>query len=162
MPSFSSPDFWAPVNVQSKVKTPLEFVVSAVRAVGGMPDSTPRLAQRIAQLGEPLFQHQTPDGYGERQQDWVNSGALLARMNFAVQLAGGRDPGRSGGSRPRRPADGRSAALIAAVDRTILGGIMTDHTRQTILKELLDVPDPRQARALAVGLVVGGPEFQRQ
>ncbi len=82
-----SPDFWAASNVQSKVKTPLEFVVSAVRALGGTTDFTPRLAQRIAQLGEPLFQKQTPNGYGESQEDWVNSGALLARMNFAVQLA---------------------------------------------------------------------------
>ena len=88
-----SPDFWAPVNVQSKVKTPLEFVVTAVRAVSGIPDSTPRLAQNVARLGEPLFQKQTPDGYGEKQEDWVNSGALLARMNFAVQLASGRMPG---------------------------------------------------------------------
>ena len=71
-----SPDFWAPTNVQSKVKTPLEFVVSAVRAVNGVRFHTAPGAAG-GQLGEPLFQHPTPDGYGERQQDWVNSGALL-------------------------------------------------------------------------------------
>ncbi|HEY4100022.1 MAG TPA: DUF1800 domain-containing protein [Gemmatimonadales bacterium] len=157
-----SPDFWASANVQSKVKTPLEFVASAVRAVGGVPDSTPRLAQRVAQLGEPLFQHQTPDGYGERQEDWVNSGALLARMNFAVQLASGRVAGVAVDLDRVVSATDDHAALVTAVDHAILGGAMTAQTRQTILKELADVPDPRAARALAVGLAIGGPEFQRQ
>ena len=157
-----SPDFWAAVNIQSKVKTPLEFVASALRAVKGVPDSTPRISQRVAQLGEPLFQHATPDGYGERQQDWVNSGALLARMNFAVQLASGRMPGATVDLDNVVPLTDDHAALIAAVDKAVLGGAMTAQTRQTILKELADVPDPRMARALAVGLAIGGPEFQRQ
>ncbi len=157
-----SPDFWAPVNIQSKVKTPLEFVASALRAVNGVPDSTPRLAQRVGQLGEPLFQHATPDGYGERQQDWVNSGALLARMNFAVQLASGRVPGANVDLDRVVALTDDHAALIAAVDHVVLGGAMTRQTRETILKELADIPDPRMARALAVGLALGGPEFQRQ
>ncbi len=157
-----SPDFWAPVNVQSKVKTPLEFVVSALRAVNGVPDSSPRLAQRVGQLGEPLFRHATPDGYGERQEDWVNSGALLARMNFAVQLAGGRMPGAAVDLDRVVAVTDDHAALVGAVDKAVLGGAMTRQTRETILKELADVPDPRMARALAVGLAIGGPEFQRQ
>lgn len=157
-----SPDFWAPANVQSKVKTPLEFVVSAVRAINALTDSTPRLAQRVAQLGEPLFQHQTPDGYGERQEDWVNSGALLARMNFAVQLVSGRMPGVTVDLDRVVPVTDDHAALVAAIDHAVLGGAMTGNTRQTILKELADVPDPHIARALAIGLAIGGPEFQRQ
>ena len=157
-----SPDFWAPVNVMSKVKTPLEFVVSALRAVHGIPDSTPRLSQRVAQLGEPLFQHTTPDGYGERQQDWVNSGALLARMNFAVQLASGSMPGTVVDLDNVVAATDDHTALVAAVDKVVLGGAMTEQTRKTILKELADMTDPRMARALAVGLAIGGPEFQRQ
>ncbi len=157
-----SPDFWAPSNVQSKVKTPLEFVVSAVRALGGTPDSTPRTAQRVAQLGEPLFQKQTPNGYGESQEDWVNSGALLARMNFAVQLASGRLPGVTIDLESVIPATTDHAALVDRIDRSVLGGGMSDHTRTTILKQIADLSDPRAARALAVGLAIGGPEFQRQ
>src|SRR5439155_1161333 len=90
---FRSPDFWAPENVRAKIKTPLEFVVSAARAVGGEPDTTPRLAQVVARLGEPLYLHVAPDGYPEREDAWVNSGALLDRMNAAVALAAGRLPG---------------------------------------------------------------------
>jgi uncharacterized protein (DUF1800 family) len=157
-----SPDFWAASNVQSKVKTPLEFVVSAVRALGGTPDSTPHLAQRVAQLGEPLFQKQTPDGYGESQEDWVNSGALLARMNFAVQLASGRLPGVTIDLDGVVPLTPDHAALVDRINQAVMSGGMSAHTRDVILKQLADITDPRMARALAVGLAIGGPEFQRQ
>jgi hypothetical protein len=157
-----SPDFWAPASIAAKVKTPLEFVVSAVRAVGGVPDSTPRLAGAVARLGQPLYQHVAPDGYAEHQEDWVNSGALLARMNFAVQLAAGRLPGVAVDLDPVLPLTDDHAALVAAVDRLILGGRMTPRTRQVILAQLADIPNPGAARALAVGLALGGPEFQKQ
>src|SRR5204863_2656922 len=80
---FTSPDFWARQAIRSKVKTPFEFVVSAVRAAGIEPDDTPRLAQLVARLGEPLYQQPAPTGYAETESQWVNSGALLARMNAA-------------------------------------------------------------------------------
>ncbi|HEX3928609.1 MAG TPA: DUF1800 domain-containing protein [Gemmatimonadales bacterium] len=157
-----SPDFWAPANVDSKVKTPLEFVISAMRAVDGVPDSTPRMAQQVGRLGEPLFQKQTPDGYGERQEDWVNSGALLARMNFAVALASGRMPGVTVDLDKLVPLTEDHVSLVSEVSDAVLGGAMTKQTRETILKELADVPNARAARALAVGFAIGGPEFQRQ
>jgi len=59
---FHGPDFWATQNVRAKVKTPLEFVVSAARAVAAEPDTSPRLAQVVARLGEPLYLHVAPDG----------------------------------------------------------------------------------------------------
>src|SRR5437762_1389090 len=84
---FTSPDFWSAQAVRSKVKTPFEFVVSAVRASGVEPDDTPRLAQLVARLGEPLYQQPAPTGYAETEEHWVNSGALLARMNAAMMIA---------------------------------------------------------------------------
>src|SRR5207247_9846975 len=63
---FHGPDFWAAANVRAKVKTPLEFVVSAARAVAAEPDTSPRLAQVVARLGEPLYLHVAPDGYPEQ------------------------------------------------------------------------------------------------
>src|SRR5689334_8498675 len=72
---FTSPDFWSTQAVRSKVKTPFEFVVSAVRATGVEPDNTPRLAQLVARLGEPLYQQPAPTGYAETEAHWVNSGA---------------------------------------------------------------------------------------
>ena len=157
-----SPDFWAASNVRSKVKTPLEFVVSAVRAVSGSPDETPRLVQQVAKLGQPMFQMTTPNGYPETQADWVNSGALLARMNLAVALAAGKLPGVSVDLDRVVPLSADHAALVDGVNRAILGGTMSPRTRETIRREIADIPNARDARALAVGLALGGPEFQRQ
>src|SRR5713226_3794401 len=158
----TSPDFWAPQVVRSKVKTPFEFVVSAVRAVSADPDTTPRLAQVVARLGEPLYQQPAPTGYGETEAHWVNSGALLARMNAAVALAGGHLPGIDGNLDAVIPATTDHSQLVDMVDKRILGGTMSAHTRIVILKQLTDVADPLQARALAVGLAIGGPDFQKQ
>ena len=159
---FRSPDFWAPQNVRAKVKTPLEFVVSAARAVGADPDSTARLAQVVARLGEPLYLHVAPDGYAERQEDWLNSGALLARMNAAVAIAAGRLPGAAVNLDSLVPATADRDALVAAVNDRILAGTMSEHTKTVIRDQLSDISDPKQARALAIGLALGGPDFQRQ
>jgi len=159
---FHGPDFWAAAAAPAKLKTPLEFVVSAARAVGASVDTTPRLAQLVARLGEPLYQHVAPDGYAEREEAWVNSGALLARMNAAVALASGRMPGVSVNLDAIAPAGADPDSLIAAIDRTVFAGTLSAHTRQVLREQVKDVADPAQARALAVGLALGGPEFQRQ
>src|SRR6266540_530628 len=158
---FHSPDFWALENVRAKVKTPLEFVVSAARAVAAEPDTSPRLAQVVARLGEPLYLHVAPDGYPEREAAWVNSGALLDRMNAAVALAAGRLQGVTVVLDSIVSA-GDADQVIGVVNEKILGGTMSENTKQVLRRQLSDVKDPLQARALAVGLAIGGPEFQRQ
>ena len=159
---FRSPDFWAPANRSAKVKSPLEFVVSAVRVVGGAPDTTPRLAGAVGRLGQPLFQHVAPNGYPELEKDWVNSGALLNRMNFAMQLAANRLPGVTVDLDRILPVMADHAALVDAVDRLVLGGKMTPQTRSVIKEQIAQLTDPGQARAFALGLAIGGPEFQKQ
>jgi len=159
---FRSPDFWASENVRAKIKTPLEFVVSAARAVGGDPDTTPRLAQVVARLGEPLYLHVAPDGYPEREDAWVNSGALLDRMNAAVALAAGRLPGVTVSLDSVVPATPDAEQLIAQANAAVLSGTMSENTKAVIRRQIPDISDPVQARALAVGLAIGGPEFQRQ
>ena len=150
---FTSPDFWSAQAVRSKVKTPFEFVVSAVRATGVEPDDTPRLAQLVARLGEPLYQQPAPTGYAETEAHWVNSGALLARMNAAIAIA--KDCSSI-------PAIDDHARLVDTIDQQLLGGTMSAHTKSVILEQLGDVTDSIQARALAVGLALGGPDFQKQ
>ncbi|HWC73978.1 MAG TPA: DUF1800 domain-containing protein [Gemmatimonadales bacterium] len=159
---FTAPDFWAAGAVRSKIKTPFEFVVSAVRAIAAAPDSTPRLAQMVSRLGEPLYQQPAPTGYAETEEHWVNSGALLARMNAAVALAAGRLPGIDANLDSVIPATTDHSQLVSAVDERILGGTMSAHTKSVILEQLTDLNDPIQARALAVGLALGGPDFQKQ
>jgi len=158
---FHGPDFWAAENVRAKVKTPFEFVVSAARAVDAQPDTSPRLAQVVARLGEPLYLHVAPDGYPEREAAWVNSGALLDRMNAAVALAAGKLQGVTV-VLDSIVAVGDAEQVISVVNEKILGGMMSENTKQVLRRQLADIPDPTQARALAVGLAIGGPEFQRQ
>src|SRR5205085_3874922 len=119
---FTSPDFWSPPVVRSKVKTPFEFVVSAVRVLSADPDTTPQLAQVVARLGEPLYQQPAPTGYAETEAHWVNSGALLARMNAAVALA-------RGSLDAVIPATTDHSQLVDMVDERILGGTMSAHTK---------------------------------
>lgn len=159
---FTSPDFWTPQAVRSKVKTPLEFVVSAVRAVAADPDTTRRLAQVVGRLGQPLYFQSAPIGYAETESHWVNSGALLARMNAAIALAAGQLPGVEGNLDSVVPTTGDRQQLVELVSARVLGGTMSEHTKAVITNQLDDITDPVRARMLAVGLALGGPDFQRQ
>ena len=75
-----------------KVKTPLELVVSAVRASGG-DVSGPALAHFVAELGMPLYLCQPPTGYDEEASAWLSAGSVLTRIRFAGALASGSIPG---------------------------------------------------------------------
>jgi uncharacterized protein (DUF1800 family) len=88
-----SRQFWTLGAYRSKMKSPLEMVASAVRAVNGDVDYAASLLQQVAQLGEPLFRKVEPTGYSNASQEWLNSAGLLARMNFALQLADNKVPG---------------------------------------------------------------------
>jgi uncharacterized protein (DUF1800 family) len=89
----ASPEFFSQAAVGSKVKTPFEFVASALRATGSRPDLSPRAAQSLTRLGQPIFGRQTPDGWPDRAEDWMNAGAMMNRVNFATTLASGRVQG---------------------------------------------------------------------
>jgi uncharacterized protein (DUF1800 family) len=90
---FEAPEFWSPAAERSKVKTPLEFVVSAVRASGATVNNTLGLVLALDKLGMPLYGMQTPNGYSWMSEPWVSTGALVSRMNFALVLSGDRLPG---------------------------------------------------------------------
>jgi uncharacterized protein (DUF1800 family) len=144
----TSPEFFAPSAYRAKVKTPFEFVVSAVRATGvDMRDALPAL-QTLRDLGMPLYMCQPPTGYADRAEAWVNTGALLNRMNFAVALTSGRLRGVA--SVPLGSADQARTALVSDA----LAGDLSETTATTIAK----ATEPSQALAL----VLGSPEFQRR
>jgi uncharacterized protein (DUF1800 family) len=89
----TSPEFFSQQAFRAKVKSPFEVVVSAMRALNAEPDSTPRTAQMIAYLGQPIFGHQAPNGWPETGESWMNTGAILNRINFGIAAAAGRLPG---------------------------------------------------------------------
>jgi uncharacterized protein (DUF1800 family) len=90
---FEAPEFWAPAAQRTKVKTPLEFVVSAVRASGATVNNAQPLVGALDRLGMPLYGMQTPNGYSWQSDAWLNTGALVSRMNFALVMTGDKLPG---------------------------------------------------------------------
>jgi len=158
----TSPEFWDPRNQQAKVKTPLEFVVSAVRAVDAEPDSSLALAQVVARLGQPLFGQQPPTGYPERQESWVNAGALLQRMNVAMGLAAGRLPGVSVDLNRITASNDDAETMINTVNQKLLNGVATPNTLKTMRDQSADLPSADMKRAMIIGLALGSPEFQKQ
>jgi uncharacterized protein (DUF1800 family) len=90
---FESPEFWMPDAERTKVKTPLEFVTSAVRASGATVANSMALVVALDRLGMPLYGMQTPNGYSWQSEPWVSTGALVSRMNFALVMAGDKLPG---------------------------------------------------------------------
>lgn len=159
----TSPEFSDPQFYRAKVKSPFEYVVSAVRAVNGITDGK-ALARQLAQMGEPLYLCQPPTGYSDRADAWINSGALIARLNFALALAGGQLPGTT--VQPQRLLTEAEAASadrsVDALARVLLGGGLSDSTRATIRKRLTDDAPPAVPVSTIAGLILGSPEFQRQ
>ncbi len=171
---FQSPEFWSPGAYRAKVKTPLEFVVSAVRASGVDVENAMPLVQSLNRMGMPLYGAQPPTGYSMKAETWVNSAALLSRMNFALALGTGRMRGLSfdadrilpGGKTPQD----RTGAL-AALETSLLAGDVSKNTHDTILKQMDDpqvtgmrLDDPARPPNVGVlaGLLMGSPEFQRR
>ena len=147
-----SKEFFSEGAFRAKVKTPLEVIVSAVRATGAQVDFAIPLAMQIAQLGEPLYRKIEPTGYSSANAEWVNSAALLARMNFALALTANRVPGASVDA-------GALDTDAAAVARQLL---FHDPTQQTLdsIEKALSQKEPTPA--LVAGLVLGSPDFQRR
>jgi uncharacterized protein (DUF1800 family) len=88
-----SKEFWSQGAYRAKVKTPFEMVASSVRALDANVTDAWALANQVGNLGEPLYRKQEPTGYSNLNSDWVNSAALLGRMNFAVQVTKNQVPG---------------------------------------------------------------------
>jgi uncharacterized protein (DUF1800 family) len=136
----TSPEFLAPESYRAKVKTPFEFVVSAARVVGADVQEALPLVRQLQQIGMPLYQCQPPTGYKDTADAWVNTGALVSRMNFALTLAGNK-------------LRGVSVASLPTTDQ-ILAGDLSESTRATIAK----AGDAQQMTALTLG----SPEFHRR
>jgi uncharacterized protein (DUF1800 family) len=163
----TGPEFFSAAAYGAKVKTPFELVASAIRAVGGTPDTTQRLPQQTARLGQPIFGRSTPDGWPDRGEDWLNSGAVLNRINFGLAVASGAFPGS-------RPSDWAFMAAVRTasreqqarfVARELLGDDVSPETIQALESGAVNGPGPSAnlgGVAGVVGLALGSPEFQRR
>jgi uncharacterized protein (DUF1800 family) len=149
----TSPELLSPEAMRAKAKTPFEFVASALRATGADIQQGRAILRSLAELGMPLYFSQPPTGYADRADAWVNTGALLNRMNFALALVANRIPGTSVDVAALAGAGGIEAARAQLRER-LLGGEVSSSTDDTIAR----AEEPAKAAALALG----SPEFQRR
>jgi uncharacterized protein (DUF1800 family) len=180
-----SPEFWAPQAMQSKVKTPLEYVVSAARASGADVTNAQPLVNALNQMGMPLYACVPPTGYSDKADAWVSTGELVTRMNFALSLA----TNHFAGIKSQWVKPSQSLADPAATERVLEAQLVpagvSDKTRAAALSQATQNQAPAQAippadpAALAkgiqqaqkaeqqrdaqiAGLLLGSPEFQRR
>jgi len=168
-----SPEFWSREAFRAKIKTPYELVISAARALGTDIDTPMPLVQWTGRIGEPLYQCQPPTGYSDRADAWVNTGALLNRLNYSLALAGNRVRGSHSDAATLLGVD-ISADPKVALNRAVemfLGGEAARGTVETLEKQIedpqivqakLDDPVRRVDMGVVAGLVLGAPEFQRR
>jgi len=168
-----SPEFWSRDVYRAKIKKPFELVASSARALDADAQVVIPLVQWSNRIGEPLYMCQPPTGYSDKAEAWVNTGALLNRLNFALALAGNRMRGTRV-NMERVLGHDSTADASAALQRSIdifLAGQISEQTRATLMKQL---SDPQVTRAtlddradsvdagMIAGLVLGSPEFQRR
>ncbi len=175
----SSGDFWDHRHYRCKFKTPYEFVISAVRATGTEVLNFRPLAGTMAMLGMPFYRCQTPDGYKNTQQAWLNPEAMMIRLGFATALGAGRLPlGRPAfdddlwGGRMMRAGRGAGAANRMSEMNSDVGGaaqvgLPMEPARPQQVAATLGNSFSAQTRAaieaapprLRASLILGSPEF---
>jgi uncharacterized protein (DUF1800 family) len=175
---FDSPEFWAADTYRTKVKTPLDFVVSAVRDSGAEVSDATSLSRQLQIMGMQIYGAQPPTGYSMKATSWVNSSALLERMNFALALTAGKLKGvqvNSAEMNPENPPgeNGRvdPSATLANLENNLLHGDVSKQTHDTIADRLQDpqisqrrLDDPARTPNVSAiaGLLLGSPEFQKK
>lgn len=185
----TSPQFRSPDSYQSKIKKPFELVVSSLRAVTAdvgdptMVGDSGRLLNvtgnrsLLAQMGERLYNYQAPDGNPDVGPAWINSNALLMRLDFANRLATGKFPDvkmnlpsaqrlleQMGVARPTPAQIEQTRAMLqaaAAADAASPGG-MQSSMMMAGSTNAAATPAPLDATAVAVAAMLGSPQFQKR
>jgi uncharacterized protein (DUF1800 family) len=176
---FHSPEFWDDSTYRAKVKTPFEFVASAVRATGAEVDNALPLTRQLNNMGMPLYGAQPPTGYSMKAETWVSSSALLNRMNFALALTNGRmrgvtvDAAQLAGGVAGTPD---AMAALPALEASLIAGGVSKQTHDSIAAQIEGAKQngpgdrggahkgaarPAEVNMIA-GLLLGSPEFQRR
>jgi uncharacterized protein (DUF1800 family) len=171
---FDSQEFWAPEAYRARVKTPFEFVASSLRATNAEITDPQSLLAALNKMGMPLYGMQPPTGYSTRADVWVNSAALLDRMNFGLALAANRLPGTTFNLgqllNDESVADADPYQVQLKLEQMLLAGGISKQTHETIEERIVtpqamtqfEYPShPADVNVIA-GLLLGSPEFQRK
>ncbi len=131
---FTDKEFFAPENYRAKIKSPIELAVSAIRTIGAETDARQAILGMLNKLGEVPYGYQAPTGYPDMAEDWVNAGALLERLNFAVALASNRIPGTKANLKIFEASS--KAAILDKTIAVVLDNDISPGTRATLLKQI--------------------------
>lgn len=156
---FSDKEFFAPENYRAKIKTPFELAISSIRALGGETNANPAMLAMLNKLGEVPYGYQAPTGYPDTAEDWVNTGALLERLNYAVAIASNRIPGTRV---DLKQFEAKSAPeIMNKAIAEILDGDVSAGTRATLLKQITQ-PLPEVKAGAEIGDAVAEVPNMRQ
>ncbi len=169
----TSTEFNSPEAYRAKIKRPFELTISAIRTLGADTNGGPQLHQWIARMGEPLYGYQTPNGYSDTAESWVNTGGLLERFNFGLALASNRIPGtRVNLDRfLAKGGNGEQQSKAEIMDRflgLIVAGEISPKTKTALLKQmeqeivLAPTSAPETAMSDQDRMMNGGPRRQQQ
>ncbi len=164
-----SPEFNSRAAYRAKVKTPFELVASLLRVMDALPDTTQRSVQLVARLGQPIFGRLTPDGWPDRGDAWMNTGALLNRVNLGAQTAANQIPNVAVGrwATEERVTGSSPDEVVDAVIRATLAGDPSPATREVMLGVTRPPATANQQQRIAyvanlVGVAIGSSDFQRR
>ena len=136
---FHSSEFLNPKYYNAKFKTPYQYVISAIRSTDTKVQNFRPVFDFLTQMGMPPYGCQTPDGYKNTEEAWLNPDSLLRRINFTTALASGRF---SGGSTVDAQQLGKT-----------LGNNFSSKTMQVI---------EANSEKMKATLMLGSPEFMRR
>ena len=166
---FTSPEFWSKASLHAKVKKPVQFVVSAIRALGGELEPKNELPRDLAEMGEDLYKCPPPTGYKDQAEVWVNPGALVNRLNFASRLALNHVEGVYVQLPQLGAVPDRSNSLVRLVSAKILHDPLSPTSEKIVFREfendyrvMADGEVRPFSLSKATALILGSPEFQRR
>jgi len=143
----TSPEFLSPSASYAKVKSPFEYVASVLRATQASVNNPRAFVGTIGALGEPLYQCQPPTGYTDRATFWMNTGALIGRLNFAQSVA----------------SNGANASTLDLPKDPTAVEPWADAVLGDLSPQARQIAQAGQASAASrIGLLLGSPEFQRR
>jgi uncharacterized protein (DUF1800 family) len=154
--------FWDPSARGQKLKTPSEFLASALRALGATCDTTTELVKSSKRLGEPPLLQPVPTGYSDQAGAWTGGSQMLARMQLAVKLAEADLPGIRMDIGWSLPTAKDPAELVERVNRIVFGGTAKPETMRVISERISGLSSSEDQRTVALALALGSPEFQYQ
>jgi uncharacterized protein (DUF1800 family) len=187
----TSSEFFSSTAYRKKIKSPFEYVASALRATGAETDASSPVLGWIARMGEPVFGRVTPDGYPDMSTGWLSNNDLITRFNFAVALMANNIKGTKVNISKITPAGSEGKGLANEVAQTFLIVRPSDATRNALLKLVADMQNEKTATTPTanavpanasqwtskpastdnsqkrtagqlIALVLGSPEFQRK